>query len=1171
LSLEIDGVQLADGLRGKQVPLLLAYMVLNRSRPLGRDELIGALWPDHAPRSQDAALRTLLSRLRSALGRSALVGREELVLALPQPAWIDVEAAGLEVDRARQALERGDARVAWALAQVPINIASRGLLPGSQATWLEPRRRELEDVRLQALEVIGRAGLVLGGTQLASVERAARTLIDAEPYRESGYVLLMQALAAEGNVAEGLRVFDRLRVLLREELGTTPSHETIEAHEALLRPTRRSVAGGGESGAGLAIELPPELSARGAPALVGRVRELAELDRLWERACTASGDPASRAPGGDANAGRVVLLAGDPGIGKTRLVAELARRAHDAGAVVLAGRSPEETLVPYQPFLEALRHYVLNVSFGGLRAAAREYGSELARLVPELRRRAPDLPPPFPGEPETERYRLFEAVVGLLSEISASAPLLLVLDDVHWADRPTLLLLRHLARAPQPTRMLILGAYRATERWSDGFAPALADLRRDRLVTQLDIGGLAAEETAELVRIRTGESPSLAFAQSLHDATEGNPFFIEEIVRHLSDAGVRPQLAGADELRRFGLPEGAREVIVRRLARLDERAMQWLRVASVIGRDFDVLVLERVLSVGEDGFLRGLDEALAAGLVVESGVAAGRYSFTHALIRETLYDGMSSARVARIHGRVGEVLEAGGAERHLAALAHHFSRAPESADSGRAIHYAVRAGEQATALLAHEEAVAHYARALELQERLEPDAAARRCELLLALGEAQVRSGRRPRASQTFREAAGLAATQADRVSLARAAIGASRRYVVPPGVVDEELIAMLEQALAMTAGERTVTRVRLLTRLCGALYYSSRRERMRELSAEATALAADLGPEARALAAAARRRAYWDPEHVDQRLSDSTELLRYGREAGDLELTLQGHAWLVVDLLEHGDAGAVDAQIEAFSAGAERLRQPLYLWNAAVWRAMRALLQGRLREAESLAAEAAAVGTRGEGVTAPQYYAIQLLAIRREQGRMAELEQPARDVVEANPGRPAWRAALAVLFQETGRMAQARREFDALAAHDFADIPHDGDWMVAVTLLADLAAELGDAARAEKLAALLHPYRNGNVVIGIAAVCQGSAATYLGRLESTMGRRAQAAEYFAQALRANGELGAPVRLAHTQLAYASALGAAPEAETLIDAAAATAAELGLPVVARRAAELRRR
>jgi DNA-binding SARP family transcriptional activator len=464
------------------VPLLLAFLVLNRDRHVGREELIGALWPEHAPRSQDAALRTLLSRMRSALGATALAGRDELMLDLPAPVWIDFEAAAVEVGRAEQALERGDPRTAWALAQVPLNIAGRGLLPGSQARWLEPPRRELEDIRLQALEVIGRAGLVVGGRQLASVERAGRELVDSEPYRESGYMLLMEALGAEGNVAEGLRVFERLRILLRDELGTTPSPGAIAAHDRLLHP-EASAGIGIASRPDPAVDMPAELLARAAAPLVGRGAELETLRKLWAVAVAgtyARGDPVSR----------MVLLAGDPGIGKTRLVAELARGAHDAGALVLAGRSPRETLVPYQPFVEALRHYLLNAPLTELRAGAREYGAELARLVPELRRRAPQLPPPVAGEPETERYRLFEAVVGLLSALSAAAPVLLVLDDLQWADRPTLLLLRHLARATDPARLLIIGTYRDTEPERGGFSETLSDFRRERLVRRLEIGGL---------------------------------------------------------------------------------------------------------------------------------------------------------------------------------------------------------------------------------------------------------------------------------------------------------------------------------------------------------------------------------------------------------------------------------------------------------------------------------------------------------------------------------------------------------------------------------------------------------------------------------------------------------------------------------------------------------
>ena len=1157
--MEVDGVELARSLRGKQVPLLLAYLILARQRPVGREELIGVLWPETAPRSQDAALRTLLSRLRSSLGADILVGRDELLLEFPEPVWVDVEAAVTHVERALAALQADDARRAWALAQVPLNIAGRGLFPGAQARWLEIQRREMHEVRLQALEIIGRAGLALGGTQLGSVERAARSLIEAEPYRESGYVLLMHSLRTQGNVAEALRVFERLRSLLRDELGTAPSPDALRAHAELLHPDgmegSRDAPDGEQSPVipEAGIPLAVELRARAAASMIGRVAELSALER-W----LSAEDSSLRSE-------RVLLLSGDPGVGKTRLLAETAVRTHDAGTLVLGGRSPEETLVPFQPFLEALGHYVSEASVEELRVTAHEHGADLARLLPALRRRMPELPATAAGDTETERYRLFEAVASLLGEVSARRPVLIVLDDVQWADRPTLMLLRHLARARQTARISIIGAYRATEVWSEGFAAAITGLRHERLLKQIEISGLLERDTARLVAARVGRPGDEDFIRALHAETEGNPFFIEEILRHLQDTGVSPHEARAADLARVGLPEDVREVISRRLERMSEDALESLRVAAVIGREFDAALLEQVVGLDEDRFLAGLEEALAAGLIDEAPRPQGRYVFAHTLIRETLYEGMSRPRRARIHRRVGLAVEASGPQRHANALAHHFTQAAEPEDADRAIRYALQASEEATRMLAHEQAAEHYAAAIELLDRFHPEARGQRCRLLLDLGEALVRSGERHRGWGIFREAAALAAELGDAEGLARAGVGASRRYVQPPGVIDEELIAMLEQALEMTPREPSVTRVLLLTRLSGALYYSERRDQMRRLAAEATVLAAELGePLAAALAAAARRRAYWGPGHLERRLADSTQLLRAAREAGDMDLTLQGHAWLVVDLLETGDRAAVEAQVEAFMAGARQLRQPLFTWQGAVWRAMRALLAGHLNTADRLAGEALSAGVRAEGITARQYYSIQLLAIRREQDRLAELEGPVNELVKNNPHRPAWRAVLGLLLSESGRLEEAREELAELAAGRFAAIPRDGDWMIAMAVLADVAVALEDPGWAQCVYDMLLPYRNTNVVIGIAAVCLGSTARYLGRLALIVGDRATGLDHLEQALVANEALGAALQLAHTRLDLAGALGTGAAAQTLTAAAAQTARELGVPALSRR-------
>jgi DNA-binding SARP family transcriptional activator/tetratricopeptide (TPR) repeat protein len=1161
---EIDSRQRVHALRGRQVRLLLAYLLLNRLRPVGREELIGALWAQDAPRSEDAALRTLLSRLRSALGSDAVSGRADVMLVLPDPVWVDFEAARTGLAGALAALEEDDPRSAWGLAQVPLNVAARGLLPGVQADWIEPFRRELEDIRLQALEVVGGAGLRLGGAQLGSVERAARGLIEAEPYRESGYTLLMQSQALRGNVAEALRVFDRLRILLREELGTNPSQEAIGVHDQLLRGEASSASTRRVSSSAAPVELPAELGARAKRPLVGRQEELAELTRLWQ---LVSPDRDSAAASSGLRPPRIVLLAGDAGIGKTSLAAELARRAHDDGAVVLAGRAPEEGLAPYQPFLEALSHYFATASLDDIRSAVREHGPELARLVPELRRRVPELPT-APVEPEAERYRLFEAVVGLLSSVSQRAPVLLLLDDLHWADRPTLLLLRHLVRAPRPERLMVLIAFR-TEAATDVLYDALAELSREGLSTQLDIAGLSERETGELVRLRAGERPSAAFTREIHRETEGNPFFVGEVIRNLLAAGVRVGSATASELQRFELPEGVKRMLARRLERLDPRTIELLGMGSVAGRDFDLELLEQLVDLTEGEFLSALEDALAAGVLLESMSVPGRYSFSHALIREALYEGMSAPRRARQHRRVAEALEASG-HASLSALALHYTRAAGVEDAEKAISYAVQAAQEATAVLAHEEAVEHYARALEVVTRAYPDDVQRRLELLLAMGEACVRSGERPRGRDVLLTAARLAEQLGDVASLVRAVVGAARRYVQQPGVVDTELIRYSNLALELTAGRRTVDRVRLLARSAGSFYYSDQRPRMNELSLEAMEIAQELGDlQALAFAQSARRATLWDPTHLAERLAASTAMLTAAQAAGDRELQLQAHAWLVVDLLESGDRNGAEAQIASFAVGAEELRQPLFRWQTLVWRGMIALLDGSLEEAEECAIEALAAGAPGETVTAPQYYLMQILNIRREQERSGELERALRDAAAAQPSRPGWRMALAVVLWETNRPDQARAELDELAARDFEDIPTDGEWLPTVAMLSQLATQLGDRERAAMLHDLLAPYEASNLVRGLGVVCLGPVARFLGRLASTLGRPEQATRHFQAALEAVESLRAPVLRAHVQLDHAEALGAGVRAARLIDDAARTARELGLPLVARRAANLR--
>ena len=511
--------------------------------------------------------------------------------------------------------------------------------------------------------------------------------------------------------------------------------------------------------------------------------------------------------------------------------------------------------------------------------------------------------------------------------------------------------------------------------------------------------------------------------------------------------------------------------------------------------------------------------------------------FGHALIRETLYAGMSRHRLGRLHHRVGLELEHRG-EQEVGALALHFSRAGERADAERAIDYAIRAGTQATEIAAHEEAAAHYQRAVEVLDRAHPGCTRTGCWRCCW------NSARRTFAPASARppgrcscDAAALAEQLDDSDALTRAAIGASWRYIQPPGIVEPELIALLDRALAANAAP-SATRVLLLARLCGAVYYSDRREQMPTLSREATELAAQLDhPYAIGLAAAARRRAYWGPGKLERRLADSTEVLRCGSLAGDQELMLAGNAWLVVDLLERGDRVGVDAQIKAFEAGAERVRQPLFSWLLMVWRTMLALLEGRIADADRLSQAAFSIGMRQDAVTAGQYFGGQLMYARREQLQLEELAAGTRTMLASNPERLVWRAALVTLLSEMRRRDEARAELEPITDEVLRGLTPDIDWTTTITLLAEAAVGLGDRGRAELLYELLAPKAAVAVVAGAGVLCFGAAAGWLGVLALTAGDRRLAREHLAEAVEINRAMRSWLPLAYVQVEYARALG----------------------------------
>ena len=512
------------------------------------------------------------------------------------------------------------------------------------------------------------------------------------------------------------------------------------------------------------LPLPAVLRTGNRTAFVGREPHLDRLRERWQ----------------DARSGQLqlMLLAGEAGIGKTRLASEFCRLAHEEGATVLYGRSDEDALVPYQSFVEALGHWVAASPSDHLldKVASR---AQLSRLLPQLAQRFPDLPQAPEREPDTERFLLFEAVSSLLAEESAVTPIVLVLDDLHWADKSTLALLKHLARSPYESRLLIVGPYREAQQFrTDHLAEALADLHRQHQIERLSLTGLDEPGVQALISARSGREAEPELARAIHAETEGNPFFIEEVLRHLSESGAifdrNGRWASDLAIDQLGIPESLKEVIRQRLGHLHERTAQTLSLASIAGREFDLRVLERVSDLAADELLEALDEALAAQLIDEVPGRVGRYSFSHALIHETLYDDHNAARRVRLHRQIGEAMESlhgDSAEPPLSELAHHFLKSAEAGlDVDKAIGYAIGAGERATSQLAHKEAAAYYRRALETLEANDPGNAPRSCELLLSLGQAEWRAGDFDEAKKAFSRAAAGAGPERRRATRTRGA-----------------------------------------------------------------------------------------------------------------------------------------------------------------------------------------------------------------------------------------------------------------------------------------------------------------------------------------------------------------------------------------------------------------
>jgi transcriptional regulator with XRE-family HTH domain/tetratricopeptide (TPR) repeat protein len=968
-------------------------------------------------------------------------------------------------------------------------------------------------------------------------------------------------LATIGMLADALALGPEDRQALLAAARPVTQPETTPDSAPLPRP-RTSLIGREQE---VAAEPPHPLDRLAGEVFVGREKELESL----------------RFTVSEAFSGRrqIVLLVGEPGIGKTRLTEEIAIYAGLRGAQVLRGRSDDWEGAPaFWPWVQVVRDYVHDHDPQTLRSDLGQGAVDIAQVVSDVRDRLPDLPSLAAMEPEQARFRLFDGVVRFLQATSKRQPLVLILDDLHWADQPSLLLLEFLARDPRPGRLLIIGTYRDIEVGRHHpLSRTLAELARAERTQRLALRGLPRPDVGRFIALTAGIEPPEDLVDVVHRETDGNPFFVTEVVRLLATEG-QLESATRDRSWSVGIPESVRDVVRRRRERLTEASNRILTIASVIGRDFDLLVLKRMSDMATVDLLDALEEAVAAQLI-EEVTPVGQYRFTHALVQETLYDDVSTATRKRFHAQIGQALEqihAGDLEPHVTEIAHHFTHAVPIGRVDMAVEYGVRAGQRAMGQLAWEDAVKHFDRARQLADVQESRVEPQFTDLLLALGAAQIQVGADGEAMATLRQALESARKSGSPERLAEATLLFAIRSV---GVdeVDDEAIRLLEAALESLDPGDSALRVRALSRLAVALYYvPGSHDRRNVLCGEAVAIARRLGdPMVLAGALGARQRALWGPDNLDERLAELAECLRLVAANQDDSLTFWSrgwHSWLLHSLIEQGDVAGADHELAVFERQARRTRAPLDEYLLMQLQSMRALMTGRYAEAERLAIQAQPIGQRA---AAQQTHVRKLAALRREQGRLAEVADYLTAEVERNPDIPHWRYFLAWLYAEDRCHTEASSLIEELAAHNFTDLPRDNYWLVSLALVAEACWILGETQHADRLYDLLCPYAAQHVLPGPNAAYYGSLTHYLGLLATTLGRWNEAMAHFEDALAALARIAAAPFGARTQYAFADMLirrgeeGDQERALELIGQAMDTTQELGMTRLAEQALALK--
>ena len=1112
-------------LGGPKPRALLAMLLLAGGDVVPLPRLVEGLWGDEPPASAQGTLQAYVSNLRRVLEPDRA---RPTVLVTQAPGYrLHVDPEDLDAAVFERLVDEGIVALAGGRPDAAV-----GPLEEARSLWRGPALGELvyerfveaevgrlEELRLAGMEAWAEALLATGRhTEVAS---EVGGLVAEHPLRPRLRAHLMLALYRSGRQADALRTYSEGRAVLRHELGTEPEPELQELEDRILLQDPgldwRPVAAVRPEPA------PADDASTGTAVLVGRDTELARLDAALVAAASGTGG--------------VVLIAGEAGIGKTRLAEAVTARATARGALTGWGRSFESEAAPaFWPWIEALRQLLAAVPDAEevLRAVGPDAGL-LLRLLPELAGVA--APDPVEAADEALRFSIYGAVARTLGALADRRPVVVVLDDAHWADGASLRLLRYLGPQLSSMPLLVVVTFRDDEVAGE-LAEAVAAFARLEGAVRLTLSGLSEGDVGRLLAETLTATPDDRVVQEIAERSAGNPFFVGELARLLS--GPVPAGAGRGEV-----PPGVRDVIRRRIDRLPEGAEPLLSAAAVTGREFDLAVVAEVagLDPDDDMALDLVDAAVAAHLLEET-VRIGRYRFTHALVQETLRSGLSALRRARMHDRIAVSLAASGRTSRpedLAQLAFHALEGADVGDPTAAIDRAVEAAGAALAALAFEEAAALCEHALSVMDRTGAGDAHRRFALQLDLGVARRRQGDLEGSRAALREAMATARHLDDAERLATAALafggGAWWGWWSDVGFADTDAVAAFEEALERLDPAPSALRAEVLGRLAVELHFDDAAAARRDdLSAEALTMARRLD-DRRALvhALAARHVAVWRAGNAGERRVLADELVATARTARATEPEAFGHHFLLLAALERGDIAAATAQLGEGERLVRSLPLPHLSAQIAWSRSMFAAIAGRFEEAEALQNAALAATSRWSEAEAFRTWSAQLAGLRWDQGRGAELAEPLRRLVEGEAINTNWRTGLALLLADAGERGEAAEHFDEVAASRFTDVPFDLGRLFNLAVRGLTAMLLEDSARAELLLPLLEPHLGGHVVQATRLVYAGPVSFLVGGLRLLVGDLDAGMALLRTAVDEATRIGSPPFAARATLALARA------------------------------------